>query len=317
MKKVNFIDKADIFCKAGSGGQGSSAIRRIKTKVINSGGNGGKGGNIYIRANPNVFDLSDYRRKKFFTAVSGKDGLAGKKTGRDGEDLVLDVPLGTRLKGVKGQVIKDLILPYEPFLLVNGGAGGKGNFKKKTVLPPERGQEKNFLLDLILPVDVAILGFTNSGKSTLLSRITNLNPEISEFPFNTKFPLVGVTVKEYARFTIAEIPAVLGLSKHNPPGVGFLKHIQRAKILLFLLDPGIGSLSLQYERLKAVISKNTRAYKGKYNLIVVNKIDKIKGKIASNYIGIQADRNLGIDKLIDRIILLLKNEKEDSCKDRI
>ncbi len=304
MEKVKFIDEVKLYLKGGKGGEGSSAKKRTRRGFLNWGGDGGKGADIYFQASPNIFDLSRFLNKKTFVGTSGAPGLPNRAKGRDAPDLVIQVPLGTLIKDKEGRVISDLITSQK-VLIAKGGRGGKGNFRRRVPLPAQEGECCEVLLDFRIPTDVVILGETNTGKSTLISQLTNLKPKISEFPFTTQYPLWGVVKKDYKVFTILELPAIIGDKKEKLIGLKYLKHISRAKILVFLLDAQRFPYQEKVFRIKEVLSSNKIEYGSKYTLIVVNKIDKIRETISGDHLGISAKKKIGIEDLVKKIFYYL------------
>ncbi len=305
MRDVKFVDRVSLILKSGRGGDGSSKRKFFRGKYINIGGDGGRGGDVYIQANPNIFDLSKYLSKKEYSAFSGEPGLSARKKGADAKPLILDVPVGTIVKDVSGKVIGDLILPYKPILIVSGGEGGKGNYKRDKTISPKPGFVREVVLDLRICADVVVVGFVNSGKSTLISNISNLTPKISEFPFTTKIPVQAVVNRGYKHFVILEIPAFSNEKSGKDLGVKFLKHINRAKVLLFLLSAE-GDPQQQLSALRKVLDRNYPLYRNKSSLIVVNKTDKIKEENIKGAVYISAKEPEVIDVLLDKIFKALE-----------
>lgn len=302
---LKFTDSVRLSLRGGRGGEGSSARRRFGNNFVNLGGDGGDGGDIYLEADSNIFDLSKFVSKQTFIAENGRPGSSNKKKGKSGKNLVLKVPVGTLIKDNNKDEISDLASPGQNCLVVKGGQGGRGNFKRAKTLPAKEGQLKKIVLDFYIPADVVIIGFTNAGKSTLMSRITNVKPKISQFPFTTKMPLWGVVKKDYKVFTILELPAIIGKKNEQAYGVKFLKHTKRAKILLFLISAE-DEPSLQIEGLSKVLSENRIDTSSKYSLIVLNKIDKINKNAGKDSLKISAKYNVGIEELISRILSFLQ-----------
>jgi len=305
MQDVKFIDRVSLILKSGRGGYGSSARKAFRGKYVNIGGDGGKGGDVYIQANPNIFDLSKYLSKKEYSSSQGEPGLSGHKKGADANPLILDVPVGTIVKDVSGKAIGNLILPYKPILIVSGGEGGKGNYKRDRTIPANPGFVKKAILDLQICADVVMLGFTNSGKSTLISKISNLTPKISEFPFTTKIPVQAVVNRGYKHFVILEIPPISTEESGKDLGIRFLKHINRAKVLLFLLSAE-GDVQKQLSVLRKNLDRNYPLYRNKSSLIVINKTDRIGEKSIKGAVYISAKKTDGIAVLLDRIFKSLE-----------
>lgn len=313
MRYSKFVDSVYITCRGGRGGEGSAAKKKIDHRFMNYGGDGGKGGDIYIYADSNITDLSSFTGNKVFSASSGGEGAADKKTGKNGEDFFLGVPIGTLVKDNEGKVVIDFDKEKKPFLIARGGQGGKGNFKRESTVPPCSGEEKQLFLDLRLPIDVIVIGAVNSGKSILLSKVTNLEPFISRFPFSTQNPIYGVVSREFHKLVIGELPAVIGTGKQDPPGIKFLKHIYRAKKIVFLVDAAKKEYKRQVSDLEKILKNNSIDYIDKYTLIVINKIDKIDNNISLPFFKMSAEKGAGIEEFIERIFSGGENEKNNCC----
>lgn len=257
-----FVDSVQIFVSSGKGGEGAVSFRREKF-VLNGGpdgGDGGKGGNVYFQVDNNTDTLSHFRGHKCFKAQNGQPGLGRNKHGKKGEDLVIVVPPGTQVfEG--NQLLLDL-LEGEKVLFLEGGKGGLGNshFKSATNQRPTYAQkglpgiEKNIRLELKLIADVGLVGFPNVGKSTLVSRLSNAKPEIANYEFTTLIPSLGIVkASDYQSFVIADIPGIIGgASEGKGLGLEFLRHIERTRFLLFVLDlANYRSLKEQFSTLRA------------------------------------------------------------------
>lgn len=244
---MKFIDEVNITLASGRGGPGCVSFRResMQARGGPDGGNGGKGGNVIIRTSRHINSLVDIRRNKKYSAKSGQMGMGRQKSGQDGEDFVLVVPEGTVLRNAEGEIVVDMTGISE-YTLLKGGRGGMGNeFFKNSVnqapdyaQPGEEGQELEVKLELKLIADVGIIGFPNAGKSTLISRISAAKPKIADYPFTTLTPNLGVVkAGDYSSFVVADIP---GLVKGAHAGVGlgiqFLKHIERTRLFIHLVD---------------------------------------------------------------------------------
>lgn len=244
-----FIDFTEIYIKAGNGGNGAVTFRREKyvPKGGPSGGNGGRGGDIVFEAHHNLSTLLDFRYNKKYLAGNGAPGGSSLKDGKDGETVVVQVPVGTILKDAEnGQVLADLDEHGKRVVVLKGGRGGKGNsnFATPTNQAPrfaedgKPGEEKNISLELKLIADVGLVGFPNAGKSTLISTISSARPKIADYPFTTLEPNLGIVrYKDFQSFTVADIPGIIeGAHEGKGLGIQFLRHIERTKILLFLID---------------------------------------------------------------------------------
>ena len=244
-----FIDQAQIKLKAGDGGAGAVSFKREKFHPNGGpdGGNGGRGGHIIAKANINLHTLQDIRFKKKYNAQNGSNGQGSNKTGKDGQDLVILVPIGTIVKNKDANVlIADLAKDGEEIVLCNGGKGGKGNsyYKTSTNQAPRKsqpgiqGESGIFDIELKVLADVGLVGKPNAGKSTLLSVLSSARPKIADYPFTTLTPNLGIVkYGEYDSFVMADIPGLIeGASKGKGLGHQFLKHIERNKILIFLIE---------------------------------------------------------------------------------
>ena len=245
-----FYDEVNVYFKAGKGGDGCVSFRRAKyePKGGPDGGNGGCGGAVYIVADDNVADLTDYHFKPNWNAKNGEPGRGSQQHGANGADIVLRLPKGTVvLDRYSGKVVAEVLHHGELLLLLEGGEGGKGNetFKSSTNQTPRQftigkpGEEGEFRLMVKTIADVGLIGFPNAGKSTLLNMLTNAHPKTAAYPFTTMFPTVGVLEypEHFERITLADIPGLIeGASENRGLGHRFLKHIERCKILLILID---------------------------------------------------------------------------------
>lgn len=243
------IDQTHIHLKAGDGGSGILSFRREKyvPKGGPDGGDGGKGGDVYLRVDASVNTLLNFRYRQHFKAESGRHGQGAKKTGRSGPDLFIPVPPGTIVKHeATGQIVADLVEPGQSYLAARGGKGGRGNANFATPTnraprkfePGQPGEEIKLELELKLLADVGLVGLPNAGKSTLLSAISNARPRIADYPFTTLEPHLGiVSVEPYRSFVMADLPGLIeGAHEGKGLGIKFLKHIERTRVLLFLID---------------------------------------------------------------------------------
>jgi GTP-binding protein len=327
---VKFVDEVEIFVKAGKGGDGCVAFRREKfvPKGGPWGGDGGKGGDVILRAVRNKKTLIDFYFKKHFFAENGGNGSSNNKKGKDGEDLILEVPCGTIVKEIKNgeeKVIADLVNEGDNVIVAKGGKGGLGNthFKSPTNQAPriatkgEKGEEKIIKLELKLIADVGIIGYPNSGKSTLLSKISKARPKIADYPFTTIEPNLGVVdLGDFRSFVVADIPGLIeGASKGKGLGIKFLKHIERTKILVHLIDMSENDIINRYESLRNELKNYSSKLIEKKEIVVGNKIDLEESKKnlekAKEYfkdiLFISALKGDGIKDLLERIWKELKN----------
>ena len=287
-----FTDYVKIIAKAGNGGDGAVSFRREKYVAAGGpdGGDGGKGGNVYMEVDQDKNTLIDFRYQKKFKAENGKNGEGANKYGKSGEDLVIKVPRGTIVKEAEtGKVIADLSELGQKELILSGGRGGKGNshFATSTRQAPrfsqegEKGEEKELILELKLLADVGLLGFPNVGKSTLLSVVTDATPKIADYHFTTLEPNLGVVKSEYGdSFVIADIPGIIeGASQGVGLGIQFLRHIERTRLLLHVIDVS-GSEGRNPVEDFNVINEELKKYSEKLSkrkqIIVANKIDSMQ-----------------------------------------
>lgn len=243
-----FKDEVKIQVRSGDGGNGCVSFRREKyiPKGGPDGGDGGKGGDVVFQVEIGLASLGAYHSNQKFKAENGRDGTGAKRTGRSGQDCVLNVPKGTLLRDAEqGHVLKDLADSTEPFVFLEGGRGGKGNARMSSSVEqvPRRaeegadGEERTLILELKMIADVGIVGLPNAGKSTFLSRVSRATPEIADYPFTTLHPQLGVVDFDLQRFVFADIPGLIeGAHKGQGLGDRFLRHIERTRILLHLID---------------------------------------------------------------------------------
>lgn len=244
-----FLDYAKIFIKSGDGGNGCVSFRREKyvPKGGPNGGDGGDGGSIIFKASSQLSTLIDLRYKKHYRATRGQHGLGGDKTGKNGKDQIIFVPCGSVIKNIESdEVIAELLTDGEEKIVLKGGKGGRGNthFKSATHQAPRYaekgvpGGELTVVIELKLIADVGLVGFPNAGKSTLISKISSAKPKIADYPFTTLVPNLGIVkYKDFDSFVMADIPGIIeGASSGKGLGIQFLRHIERTKLLVFLID---------------------------------------------------------------------------------
>ncbi len=280
------IDYAKIYVKAGNGGEGAVAFRREKfvPKGGPSGGNGGNGGSIIFLADSNLTTLLDFRYKRKILADDGVNGAKSLKDGKAGKDMVIKVPVGTVIKNAESEeVLLDLNKVGEEVVFLKGGIGGKGNSNFATstnqtpryAQPGRPGKEMDIILELKLIADIGLVGFPNAGKSTFISVVSAARPKIADYPFTTLEPNLGIVkYKDYKSFVIADIPGIIK-GAHQGKGLGykFLKHIERTKILLMLIDSTVEEPLNEYEVLIEELSKFSELLKEKTKVIAFTKSD--------------------------------------------
>lgn len=332
-----FIDKVKIEVKAGNGGDGSVAFRREKYEPSGgpAGGDGGHGGSILIVADTGLHTLMDFRYKRHYKAERGEDGRGKRQFGKKGEDLVLKVPVGTLIKDEETDtVIHDMHRPDEPFVLAKGGRGGRGNAKFATSTrqaprfaePGRKGEERTIVLELKMIADVGLVGLPNVGKSTLLSVISDAKPKIANYHFTTLQPNLGVVrIGPGEDFVVADIPGLIeGASEGAGLGLDFLRHVERTRMLVHVLDASgmegrdpVEDFHLIMNELKSYSEKLA----AKPMLIAANKTDLIEGDEQLDAIAelsddgtiypISAATRIGVDRLKYAMHELLKAIPED------
>ncbi|MDB4846185.1 GTPase ObgE [Candidatus Pelagibacter sp.] len=287
---MKFLDQVKIFIKAGDGGSGSASMRREKFIEYGGpdGGNGGNGGSIVLKAERNLNTLIDYRYTQHFKSERGQNGLGKNQTGRRGEDLYLKVPVGTQVFEEDNKtLIFDFKSEKEKFVVAIGGKGGLGNtnFKSSTNRAPKKftkgaiGEEFWIWLQLKTIADIGIIGLPNAGKSSLLAAITNATPKIANYKFTTLNPNLGVASYDDKEITLADIPGLIeGAHTGSGLGIKFLKHIERCKALLHMIDITDKNLEKSYNQVKNEMAKYSKKLLDKKEIIVLNKIDLLETK---------------------------------------
>tara|TARA_Y100000590_G_scaffold290232_1_gene326670 strand:+ start:1 stop:984 length:984 start_codon:yes stop_codon:yes gene_type:complete len=284
---MKFLDQAKIYVKAGDGGSGSASFRREKFIEFGGpdGGDGGKGGSIFFVSSKNLNTLIDFRYQQHFKAEKGKNGEGKKRTGKSGKDLILKVPVGTQiLEEDNNTLIEDLIKSEQKVIIANGGKGGLGNvrFKSSTNRAPrkktdgDKGEGFWIWLQLKVIADIGIIGMPNSGKSSLLSILTDAKPKIANYPFTTINPNLGVANYNNKEVTLADIPGLIE-GAHEGIGLGdkFLRHIERCKSILHLIDVSNDNLLENYSKVRKELFKYSNKLTKKKEVIVFNKIDML------------------------------------------
>jgi GTP-binding protein len=327
-----FIDRAQIWIKAGDGGHGCVSFRRERfiPKGGPDGGDGGNGGNVYFQAVENLDTLLDFAGKHHWQAQNGQPGSGNNKHGANGDDLIIKVPPGTLIYDTDlDLLLKDMNEIGLKIRVCRGGKGGKGNkaFATSTnqtpryAEPGKEGQERNIRLELKLIADVGLVGLPNAGKSTLISRCSAARPKIADYPFTTIEPVLGIVeLSDFRRFVMADIPGLIeGASKGVGLGHDFLKHIERTTILVHILDimPTDGSEPAEnYKIIRSELEQHSKALARKQEIIVANKIDldpdgkivkELKEKLQQPVRAISAVTGSGVKELTE---LLWRNIKE-------
>jgi len=296
---MKFLDQTKIYIKAGNGGHGSPSFRREKFIEYGGpdGGDGGKGGSIILRSERNLNTLIDYRFQQHHKAERGENGSGQNRTGRGGKDLFLKVPIGTQVFEEDNKtLIYDFKKEGEEFVVANGGKGGLGNtrFKSSTNRAPKKftkgtnGEEYTIWLQLKTIADIGIVGLPNAGKSSLLAAITNATPKIANYKFTTLNPNLGVANYDGKEITLADIPGLVeGAHEGVGLGIQFLKHIERCKTIMHLIDITNEDLENTYQQVKNELRSYSKELINKKEIIVLNKIDllddsKVK-KIMKNF----------------------------------
>ena len=282
-----FLDEVVLHLKAGNGGNGSVHFHSEKFVEFGGpdGGNGGKGGDVYIRSNLSLQNLNRFLSKKNYKAGAGFDGMGLKKTGKNGSDIFISVPIGTEVLDCEtDELLFDFTEENQTYLAAKGGRGGKGNefFKSSTMQAPkfaqegELGEEIYVRLNLKLIADIGLVGLPNAGKSTLLSKITSAHPKIASYAFTTLLPNLGVFIQDEnnIRYTIADIPGIIeGASKGLGLGLSFLRHIERVKGIIYILDVNSMDILADFEMLKSELNTYNSNLIEKKHLILLNKVD--------------------------------------------
>ncbi|YBU89102.1 MAG: GTPase ObgE [Candidatus Walczuchella monophlebidarum] len=281
----NFIDQVKIFCKSGDGGSGSLHFRREKfvSKGGFDGGDGGNGGSIFLQGNCKIWTLLHFKYNRHYKAENGLPGKGNRMKGASGQDLVLQVPIGTIVKDKKENLIFEITQERQKKMLLEGGRGGLGNWHfrnalnktKKYSQPGFTGKEEWICLELKILSDVGIVGFPNAGKSTLLSVLTEAKPKIADYAFTTLVPQLGIVQYKYKQsFIMADIPGIIdGASKGRGIGDRFLRHIERNAVLVFLIPANSRDIVKEYDILLKEISAYNPNMMNKKHILVISKSD--------------------------------------------
>lgn len=339
------IDYARINVRSGNGGNGAMSFRREKY-VANGGpdgGDGGRGGNVYLKVNKDMDTLLEFRYKKKFKAEDGKKGEGARRTGKSGEDLYIPVPKGTIVRDIdKDVVIADLSKDNQEFLVAKGGRGGRGNqhFATPTRQVPnfaeagQNGKEKNLELELKMLADVGLIGFPNVGKSTIISTVSSAKPKIANYHFTTLEPALGVVKsKSGDTFVMADIPGIIeGASEGVGLGLTFLKHIERTRLLLHVIDISGSEGRIPVEDFKLInneLENYSKKLAKKIQIVVANKIDSLTNeeylndlkkeceKLGIKLFETSAATRQGLDELVEYISITLKDIPKEEIVDII
>ncbi len=321
-----FIDYAKIELAAGDGGAGAVSFRREKfiPKGGPDGGDGGQGGNIVFKVNNQLNTLQDFKYRSNYQAEKGQQGRSGLKTGRNGRDIVIPVPVGTVIKDCNnGRLVADMVIDREELIICRGGKGGRGNvhFKSPTNQAPRyaqpglAGESGSFEIELKVLADVGLVGLPNAGKSTLISVLSSAKPKIADYPFTTLEPNLGIVkYGNYQSFVMADIPGLIeGASEGKGLGHKFLKHVERTGILVFLIDGTADKPRQVYEILNNELLRHNPDMHLKKQIIVRTKMDIVNSssdrdpwlEFDREYLEISAVTNRGLGVLINSITKIL------------
>ena len=327
MTEGNFVDYINLEVKSGNGGEGSSHFRREKfvAKGGPDGGDGGNGGNIFICADENLWTLYHFKYKKHFIAGDGDRGGKSRSTGANGRDIIINVPIGTIVKETKtGQILLEVLKDQEKKLLLKGGKGGQGNwnFKSPTNQAPRysqkglMGKKIKVTLELKILADVGIVGFPNSGKSTLLASITKSKPKIADYPFTTLKPNLGIVpYRKFHSFVIADIPGIIeGASKGKGLGHHFLRHIERNSVLLFLIPVDSTNCKKTFLTLRKEMNQYNPELLDKRYLIAFSKSDLLDKELFDEFL---RETKKNFKKTPFSIISSINNSGLEELKDMI
>ena len=296
MTEGNFVDYVKLFISSGNGGKGSIHLHREKyiTKGGPDGGDGGRGGHVIARGNPNLWTLYTFKFKKHFSAGHGEHGSKNRSSGAQGEDIYIDVPLGTLIKNTEtDQVITEITEKGQEVILLEGGLGGRGNwhFKSSTRQTPRyaqpgiKGQELQLTLELKVLADVGLVGFPNAGKSTLLAALTSAKPRIADYEFTTLKPNLGIVeYRDYRSFVMADIPGIIeGAAQGKGLGHYFLRHIERNAVLLYLIPADAADIKKEFDILRNELIAFNPELIDKNFMIALSKCDLLDEELKAEY----------------------------------
>ena len=296
MTEGNFVDYVKLFISSGNGGKGSIHLHREKyiTKGGPDGGDGGRGGHVIARGNPNLWTLYTFKFKKHFSAGHGEHGSKNRSSGAQGEDIYIDVPLGTLIKNTEtDEVIIEITAKGQEVILLEGGLGGRGNwhFKSSTRQTPRyaqpgiKGQELQLTLELKVLADVGLVGFPNAGKSTLLAALTSAKPKIADYEFTTLKPNLGIVeYRDYRSFVMADIPGIIeGAAQGKGLGHYFLRHIERNAVLLYLIPADAADIKKEFDILRNELIAFNPELIDKNFMIALSKCDLLDDELKAEY----------------------------------
>ncbi len=296
MTEGNFVDYVKLFISSGNGGKGSIHLHREKyiTKGGPDGGDGGRGGHVIARGNPNLWTLYTFKFKKHFSAGHGEHGSKNRSSGAQGEDIYIDVPLGTLIKNTEtDEVITEITAKAQEVILLEGGLGGRGNwhFKSSTRQTPRyaqpgiKGQELQLTLELKVLADVGLVGFPNAGKSTLLASLTSAKPKIADYEFTTLKPNLGIVeYRDYRSFVMADIPGIIeGAAQGKGLGHYFLRHIERNAVLLYLIPADATDIKKDFDILRNELIAFNPELIDKNFMIALSKCDLLDDELKAEY----------------------------------
>ena len=296
MTEGNFVDYVKFFISSGNGGKGSIHLHREKyiTKGGPDGGDGGRGGHVIARGNPNLWTLYTFKFKKHFSAGHGEHGSKNRSSGAQGEDIYIDVPLGTLIKNTEtDEVITEITAKGQEVILLEGGLGGRGNwhFKSSTRQTPRyaqpgiKGRELQLTLELKVLADVGLVGFPNAGKSTLLAALTSAKPKIADYEFTTLKPNLGIVeYRDYRSFVMADIPGIIeGAAQGKGLGHYFLRHIERNAVLLYLIPADAADIKKEFDILRNELIAFNPELIDKNFMIALSKCDLLDDELKAEY----------------------------------
>ncbi|MET7028429.1 GTPase ObgE [Sediminicola luteus] len=333
MTEGNFVDYVKAYVSSGNGGKGSAHLHREKfiTKGGPDGGDGGRGGHVILRGNKNLWTLVHFKFKKHFKAGHGEHGSKNRSFGADGQDVYVDVPLGTVVRDTESnEILFEITKDGEEQIIVEGGMGGLGNwhFRSSTnqtpryAQPGKPGEERQITLEMKVLADVGLVGFPNAGKSTLLSVITSAKPKIADYEFTTLKPNLGIVeYRDFQSFVMADIPGIIeGAAEGKGLGHYFLRHIERNATLLFLIPADSKDISKEYEILLDELRRYNEELLDKERLVVISKSDMLDEELkaemrveldkdlkGTSYMFISSVAQQGIVELKDRLWAMLND----------